>query len=66
MYVAIKLGEVSGSDFGYVRRVGLAVVQHYKIEIGGTKLDEQYGTTKEEPKKPTIQVTWKQFKKMSK
>jgi hypothetical protein len=30
------------------------------------KLDEQYGTTKEEPKKPTIQVTWKQFKKMSK
>ena len=43
MYVAIKLGEVSGSNFGYVRRVGLAVVQHYKIEIGGTKLDEQYG-----------------------
>ena len=35
-------------DFGRtvtctIRRVGLAIVQHYKIEIGGTKLDEQYG-----------------------
>ena len=28
------------------------------------KLDEQYGTTKEEPKKATIQITWKQFKTM--
>ena len=46
MYVAIKLREVTpaaGQSFGYVRRVGLALVQHYKIEIGGTKLDEQYG-----------------------
>jgi hypothetical protein len=30
------------------------------------KLDEQYGATKEEPKKATIQITWKQFKTMSK
>jgi hypothetical protein len=29
------------------------------------KLDEQYGTTKEEPKKATINVSWKQFKKMN-
>jgi len=44
MYVAIKMRAVtSGEEFGYVRRLGLAVVQHYKIEIGGTKLDEQYG-----------------------
>jgi len=43
MYAAIKLKEVTGDNFGYVRRVGLAIVQHYKIEIGGTKLDEQYG-----------------------
>ena len=48
MYAAIKLravsgGEVDSDNFGYVRRVGLAIVQHYKIEIGGTKLDEQYG-----------------------
>ena len=46
MYAAIKLRAVAGAEgeeFGYVRRVGLAIVQHYKIEIGGTKLDEQYG-----------------------
>jgi hypothetical protein len=43
MYAAVKLRAVSGEHFGYVRRVGLAIVQHYKIEIGGTKLDEQYG-----------------------
>lgn len=48
MYVNISLSAVNGltegtDDFGYVRRLGLAVVQHYKIEIGGSKLDEQYG-----------------------
>jgi hypothetical protein len=29
--------------WGYVKRLGLAIVQHYKIEIGGSKIDEQYG-----------------------
>jgi len=46
MYVNVSLRSVSGSEgseFGYVRRLGLALVQHYKIEIGGSKLDEQYG-----------------------
>lgn len=44
MYVNIILrGVAAGSNFGYVRRLGLATVQHYKIEIGGSKLDEQYG-----------------------
>jgi len=44
MYVNINLAASSGSStFGYVRRPGLAIVQHYKIEIGGSKLDEQYG-----------------------
>ena len=43
MYASVKLRAVTGENFGYVRRVGLAIVQHYKIEIGGTKLDEQYG-----------------------
>lgn len=47
MYVNINLAPVTGvtvnNDFGYVRRLGLAIVQHYKIEIGGSKLDEQYG-----------------------
>jgi len=47
MYVNINLARVTNvavnQDFGYVRRLGLAIVQHYKIEIGGSKLDEQYG-----------------------
>lgn len=45
-YVNIILKSVAGSQtnqWGYVRRLGLALVQQYKIEIGGSKLDEQYG-----------------------
>jgi hypothetical protein len=47
MYTLINLAAVTGTnpsnDWGYVRRVGLAILQHYKIEIGGSKIDEQYG-----------------------
>jgi hypothetical protein len=44
MYVNINLAAATnGDNFGYVKRLGLAIVQHYKIEIGGTKIDEQYG-----------------------
>jgi len=45
MYVNINLPAVTGVTvpWGYVRRLGHAVVQHYKIEIGGSKIDEQYG-----------------------
>jgi hypothetical protein len=30
------------------------------------KLDEQYGTTKEEPKKANVNISWKQFKQINK
>jgi hypothetical protein len=45
MYVHITLnGIAAGStQWGFVKRLGLAIVQHYKIEIGGSKIDEQYG-----------------------
>ncbi len=45
MYAMINLRAVAnnGDRWGYVRRLGLAIVQHYKIEIGGSKIDEQYG-----------------------
>lgn len=45
MYTLIHLKSVSqpNGDWGYVRRLGFAIVQHYKIEIGGSKIDEQYG-----------------------
>jgi len=45
MYVNISLPSVTNitNPWGYVRRLGHAIVQHYKIEIGGSKIDEQYG-----------------------
>ena len=47
MYVNVTLNSVTniaaGDDFGYVRRLGLATVLYYKVEIGGSKLDEQWG-----------------------
>jgi len=45
MYLQATLKAVASgtNEWGYVRRVGLALVQHYKIEIGGSKIDEQYG-----------------------
>lgn len=45
IYVNILLAADSSPSvsYGYVRRLGLALVQHYKIEIGGSKIDEQYG-----------------------
>ena len=51
MYVNISLnagipGASTGNGtapWGFVRRLGHAIVQHYKIEIGGSKIDEQYG-----------------------
>jgi hypothetical protein len=46
VYVNVSLPATMGvhnNSWGYVRRLGLATVQHYKIEIGGSKIDEQYG-----------------------
>jgi hypothetical protein len=46
MYALINLKSTvadTNNRWGYVRRLGLAILQHYKIEIGGSKIDEQYG-----------------------
>jgi len=44
MYVAVELNSLSTrSNWGYVRRLGHAMISSYKIEIGGSKIDEQYG-----------------------
>ena len=51
LYVALtnttgSNGVVNGSNpvpWGYVRRLGHAIVQMYKIEIGGSLIDQQYG-----------------------
>ena len=45
MYVVVKLPAVAASTlvWGYVNRLGHALIENVKIEIGGSKIDEQYG-----------------------
>lgn len=44
MYAVVKLNSASGSaNWGYVRRLGYALIEETKVEIGGSKIDEQYG-----------------------
>ncbi len=44
MYVATKLNATTdNATWGYVRRLGHAMIESCKIEIGGSKIDEHYG-----------------------
>jgi hypothetical protein len=44
MYVAVKLNATTKTQaWGFVRRLGHAMVESCKIEIGGSKIDEHYG-----------------------
>jgi hypothetical protein len=45
MYLAVKLAAVPANSvaWGYVRRLGHALVEDVKVEIGGSKIDEHYG-----------------------
>jgi hypothetical protein len=47
MYVTVQLEKHDFADgetrFAYVRRLGNALIQETKIEIGGSKIDEHYG-----------------------
>lgn len=45
MHLAVRLAAtaVNSVAWGYVNRLGHAMVQETKIEIGGSKIDEQYG-----------------------
>jgi len=44
MYIAVKLAAQSKTvPWGFVSRLGHAMVQTCKVEIGGSKIDEQYG-----------------------
>lgn len=47
MYAVVQLAAVAanptGPEWGYVRRLGYALIESTKIEIGGSKIDEQYG-----------------------
>jgi len=54
MYLYVTLADTTGTNgvvnssnvvvpWGYVRRLGHALVQMYKVEIGGSLIDQQYG-----------------------
>ena len=47
MYVVVHLAKVpstsSGTAWGYVNRLGHAMIENIKIEIGGSIIDEHYG-----------------------
>ena len=44
MYAVVELKEHTDTvNWGYVRRLGYALIGETKVEIGGSKIDEQYG-----------------------
>jgi hypothetical protein len=45
MYAVVQLAatDAATAEWGYVRRLGYALIEDTKVEIGGSKLDEQYG-----------------------
>ena len=45
MHLAVRLNSVPANSvaWGFVNRLGHAMVQSCKVEIGGSKIDEQYG-----------------------
>lgn len=43
IYLVCNLRGVARTNWGYVRRLGHAMINTVKIEIGGTTIDEQYG-----------------------
>ena len=46
MYLKVKLPKVDPehSKFAWVKRIGHAIIKQVEIEIGGSKIDKQYGT----------------------
>jgi hypothetical protein len=45
MYAVVQLAaaDAGAVEWGYVRRLGYALIEETKVEIGGSKIDEQYG-----------------------
>lgn len=47
IYLWVKLPQINpsvGADFAWVRRVGHAMLYSVEVEIGGSRIDRQYGT----------------------
>lgn len=43
MYLVVTLKAITRTNWGYVSRLGHAMIDSCKVEVGGTKIDEQYG-----------------------
>ena len=43
-YLNVTLPASTSTDWGYVKRVGYAMIESAKLEIGGSKIDEVYGS----------------------
>jgi hypothetical protein len=43
MYLVATMNEKSRTNWGWVNKLGFAMIESCKVEIGGSKIDEQYG-----------------------
>ena len=43
MYLVSKIDRSARSNWGWVSKLGYAMIESCKIEVGGSKIDEQYG-----------------------
>merc|ERR1711871_1591883 len=43
MYLVAIIGKGERSDYGWVSKLGYAMIENVKVEVGGSKIDEQYG-----------------------
>ena len=43
MYLVAIIGKGLRTDYGWVTKLGYAMIENVKVEVGGSKIDEQYG-----------------------
>ena len=43
MYLVAKIKQPVRTDWGWVNKLGYAMIENVKVEVGGSKIDEQYG-----------------------
>merc|ERR1711871_1293078 len=43
MYLVAKISQPKRTNWGWVNKLGYAMIESAKVEVGGSKIDEQYG-----------------------
>jgi hypothetical protein len=43
MYLVAKIDKATRTNYGWVNKLGFAMIDSCKVEVGGSKIDEQYG-----------------------